>query len=151
NIQTIYGATTYTQLNEADKCNNQSFVFTQSGGSCGNYSGGSSPSPSTYQFTYTASCASGTHVLWNQLAYDTTVPTQSDIMFSAATAAILTDGGTGPTDAATGNDGGSYGVVLADPGASGGSDPAVCPFSGPSPCPVDLASKLGTGAYNEVL
>jgi hypothetical protein len=147
-ISTIYGASTYTQLAEVDSCNNQSFVYAQTG-SCAAYA--NSTLASTYQYTYTASCPAGTHVSWNQLAYDTTVPTQSDIMFSAATAAILTDGGTGGTDAATTNDGGAYGVILADPGASGGTDPAVCPFSGPSPCPVSLSSKLGTGATNEVL
>lgn len=139
--RTAYGSSGYTQLPEADKCNNYSFVKNTIG-DCVSYGSVSTPPPATYAFTYRATCPSGTGPQWNQFAYNTSAPTQSDDLFAATTQIILPDGGLGtPTSS----------ITLADPGAVGSTDPQVCPMSGPSPCPVNLATKLGANSIDPVL
>lgn len=130
----------YAQLAEADRCNNQTFVFTQSG-TCEAY-GIQPPPPANVSFTYVAVCQPGFRPQWNQFAYDATVPAISEVSFTARTAPRLSDGGAGtfgPT------------VTLATSANPGGPDPASCPMSGPSPCPKNLASLLGAASYDEVL
>jgi hypothetical protein len=102
--------------------------------------------PLTYTQTYASSCPAGSHTQWAFLAYDTTTPSDgsgsSDVKFEVQTAPAAGDGGSGtPT---------SW-VTVADTPAAGA--PAVCPMSGPSPCPKDLYAGLGgaPGATNENL
>jgi hypothetical protein len=135
-----YGASTYTQLGESDKCNNQSFVYTQLG-SCALY-GVQPPPPAATTFTYKATCLPGYAVQWSQFSYSTSVPATSEVVFAATTAPLLADGGTG---------GFGTSVTLADVKSSGG-DPAICSISGtPAGCPKDLSALLGHGSFNPVL
>ncbi len=131
--RTAYGSSGYTQLTEADACNNYTFVLNTTG-NCAAYAL-QPPAPSTTTFTYTATCPSQTSPAWNQFAYDSSTPTQSDILFTATTQQVFSDGTTGTASSA---------VTLADPGAVGSTDSQVCAMSGPSPCPIDLATKLGS-------
>ncbi len=130
----------YLQINpahtlpECDLCNDFSFNFTQQG-ACTTYTTAPSPIP-PQTFRYTATCPAQSRPQWNQLAYSTQVPTQSDVLFQAATAPLLSDGGAGTFGAP---------VKLADPGGNAG-DPAICPMSGTDggSCPKNLASLLGS-------
>jgi hypothetical protein len=92
--------------------------------------------------SYTGTCGSGLLPQWKQFAYDTSVPTQSDVLFTATTQPTLPDGGMGTATAP---------VQLADPGAVDSSDPAVCPMTGVTGCPVDLKAKLGVNSYNATI
>ena len=92
--------------------------------------------PTVYEGTvvtqvYAPECPPGTHVQWGYLAYDTTTPSDSTVVFAARTAeteALLT----GPfTPVAT---------------AQAAPDTQVCPMTGSSGCPVDLYAALGTAA-----
>jgi hypothetical protein len=134
-----YG-TAYTQLDEADICNNQSFVYTQTG-SCAAY-GVQPPPPATTTYNYTASCPAGYTQQWNQFAYTSTVPDSSEVDFQVSTAPLLTDGGYGTFTTP---------VQVAKVVTPGTSDPQSCPIGGPSPCPKDLATLLGANAYNSVI
>lgn len=127
---------------ECDTCNNFSFNYTQQAG-CIAY-GAQPPPPASNVTTYVASCLPGYHVRWNQFAYDTSVPSDSSVTFSARTAPRLLDGGTGTFTSS---------VVIANPATPTG-DPAICPLTGGvAGCPVDLYAKLGgaPAATNEVL
>lgn len=130
----------YTQLAEADKCNNQSFVYTQTG-TCTAY-GAQPPPPASVSFQYRAVCQPGYRVQWNQFAYEATVPNASEVNFTARTAPLLADGGAGTF---------SPNVTIAKSANPGGPDPAICPMSGPSPCPKNLVTLLGTASNSEVL
>jgi hypothetical protein len=117
----------YTHLGEASDCNNFSFFTSTlpSGAACvSNYG---EPASSTTAYTYTGTCPGGTTLTWNQFAYNTSFPAGSTpggaVTFTATTS------GTTP-------------VVVKPTGAA--SPPAVCPFSGPSPCPYSLASLPAT-------
>ena len=133
----------YTTLAEGDPCNNYGFHPTTSqGGTCSTY-GTQPPPPSAQTYTYTASCPVGYGVRWNQFAYDTTVPNASDVAFTIRTAPLLADGSTGTFTAP---------VIAGHPSNPLIADPAICTFSGPSLCPKDLTTLLGTpGATNQVL
>jgi hypothetical protein len=132
-----YGASTYTQLGESDKCNNQSFVYTQFG-SCATY-GVQPPPPAASTYNYKATCLPGYAPQWSQFSYSTTVPAISEVIFAASTATALIDGGVG---------GFGTPVTLADVKSSGG-DPAVCSISGtPTGCPKDLSALLGPARFN---
>jgi hypothetical protein len=129
-----YGASSYTQLGESDKCNNQSFVYTQFG-SCATY-GVQPPPPAATTSTYVATCLPGFRAQWSQFAYSTSVPAISEVIFAASTADSLSDGGVGTFSAP---------VTLADVKSSGGTDPAICSMSGSTTgCPKDLTALLGT-------
>ncbi len=133
-LVSAYGASSYTQLAESDKCNDQSFVYTQFG-SCATY-GVQPPPPAATTYTYVASCLPGFQAQWSQFAYGTVVPAVSEVIFTAKTADSLADGGTGTFGAP---------VTLADVKSSGGTDPAICSISGtPTGCPKDLTALLGT-------
>lgn len=135
-----YGASAYTQLAEGDKCNNQSFVYTQFG-SCAAY-GVQPPPPAAFTFTYNMACLPGFRPMWNQFGYSTQVPAVSEITFSATTSPALADGGVGTPTAP---------VTLATIKSSGGIDPAVCIGSGTG-CPKNLFTLLGpTAMYNPTL
>jgi hypothetical protein len=135
-----YGAASYTQLAEIDKCNDQSFVYTQVG-SCTTY-GAQAPASTTYSFNYTAKCLMGYRAQWNQFSYSTTTPAGSEVIFAATTAPALADGGAGTSTAS---------VVLADVKTAG--DPAICSASGSvTGCPKNLGTALGAPAkYNPIL
>lgn len=134
-----YGAATYTQLAETDKCNNQSFVHTQLG-SCKPYEE-PLPPPVTHRFTYKMACLPGFRAVWTQLGYSTTVPATSRVTFAARTAPPLSDGGVGAWTAP---------VPVADVTDSGG-DPALCLGSGTG-CPKNLFTILGsTAKYDPTL
>lgn len=136
-----YGGSTYAQAPECDRCNNQSFVNSQPG-QCAAY-GAQPPPPADYAYTYTATCPAGSKVQWNQFAYSATVPDASAATFRVQTADLLPDGGPGAFTAP---------VTVATVDNPGGPDPAICPMSGPSPCPKNLATLLGpTASTNEVL
>lgn len=135
------GAGNYTQLAEADTCNDYSFVYTQTG-SCATY-GIQPPPPATDTFRYTATCPVGSRPVWNQFAYSTQVPSVSQVVFTGRTAQVLADGGTGAFGAP---------VTLADV-QSGAGDPAICTMGGsPAGCPKSLTTLLGNpGATYPVL
>jgi hypothetical protein len=134
------GSGNYTQLPETDGCNNYSFVYTQFG-SCAIY-GAQPPPPAEVTFTYQASCPPGERVQWNLFAYDTDVPSFSEIVFTASTAPALLGGGTGTFTTP---------VTIGNP-SSQGPDPAVCSMNGtPAGCPKNLITLLGEASYNEVL
>jgi hypothetical protein len=135
-----YGASTYAQLAEGDKCNNQSFVYTQFG-SCATY-GVQPPPPAAYTFTYTMACLPGFRAVWNQFGYSTQVPATSEVSFSATTSPALADGGVGTPTAP---------VTLASVKSSGGTDPAVC-IGSSTGCPKNLFTLLGSRAmYNPTI
>lgn len=132
-----YGAATYTQLSETDKCNNQSFVHTQVA-TCSPYG---LPPPVTHAFTYKAACLPGFRASWNQLTYSATVPAASRVTFSVRTAPALTDGGVGAWTTL---------VTAADITDSSG-DPASCLGPGTG-CPKNLFTLLGsTATYSPTL
>jgi hypothetical protein len=133
--------TGYTQLAEGDVCNNYSFLPTPAqGGACKVY-GQQPPPPAPFTFEYRATCAAGSQVKWNQFAYDVLDPVISEAIFTASTAPLLGDGGAGTFTTP---------VTIADvktlASAAQGGDPALCPMSGPSPCPKNLATLLGAPA-----
>jgi hypothetical protein len=136
-----YGQTAYTQLAETDKCNNQSFVYTQFG-SCATY-GEQPPPPITLKYQYTSSCLPGFRPEWSQFAYNTAVPNSSQIIFKASTAPTLADGGTGTFTTP---------VTVADIKSTSG-DPAICTIGGsPTGCPKNLSTLLGIPAkYNNTI
>jgi hypothetical protein len=135
----------YTTLAEGDPCNNYGFhPTTAQGGTCTAY-GTQPPPPSALTYTYIATCPLATGVVWNQFAYDTTVLNASDVLFQASTAPLLLDGSTGTFTTP---------VTIAHPANPILVDPAVCPISGPVPCPKDLNALLGGGppaTTNQVL
>ena len=133
-----YGASSYEQLDESDKSNNQSFVYTQLG-TCAMY--GVQPlAPTANMLTYKATCQPGYSPQWTQLTYSTSLPAGSEVIFAAGTAPALADGGAG-----------GYGelVTIADAKTSGG-DPAVCDADRAG-CPKDLAALLGPARFNPYL
>ena len=139
------GSGAYTQLTETNPCNNYSFVFTQAG-TCSAY-GVQPPPPASVEYEYVASCPAGQRVTWNQFAYDTTVPFDSQVTFKISTASLYPDGGrsafTAPVTVADVK-------ALSDGGVA--SDPAICAISGPVPaCPKNLGTLLAPNASNEVL
>jgi hypothetical protein len=85
--------------------------------------------PSTYSQIYQATCPAGTKVQWGFLAYDTLTPGNSNVIFQARTAATAAD-----LPLATFS-------ALAT--AQAAPDTQTCGMGGPSPCPVDLYTKLG--------
>ena len=129
-------------LSECDNCNNYSFNYTSSG-TCAIY-GVQPPAPSGSTYRYTARCPTGTHVRWNQFAYNTAVPNASDVLFRVHTAPLV-DGGIGTFTVL---------VDLAHPATPLIADPAICLMSGGvTGCPKDLYAKLGgvPATSNEVL
>src|SRR5262249_19213077 len=115
---------------------------TAQGGTCSSY-GAQPPAPAGSSYLYTATCLPGFHAKWNQFAYKTTVPSASDVLFKMSTAPLLPDGGAGTFTTP---------VAVAHPATPLISDPAICPISGPSPCPKNLSTILGaTAAANQVL
>jgi len=140
-----YTTTTNLQIPECNYNNDWSVEKQNPALACQNVTTGGYAAQA-YTQTYTASCPSGTHPQWGFLTYNATTPSDSsgssDVKFQIQTAPLLVDGGAGsPT---------SW-VTVADTPSAG--DPAVCPMSGPSPCPKDLYSALGgpPGANNEDL
>lgn len=133
----------YTTLAEGDPCNNYGFhPTTAQGGTCSAY-GTQPPPPSAQTHSYTARCPVGSGVRWNQFAYNTTVPNASEVLFKVSTAPLLANGtaGTFTTPVTAGRPANPLLV-----------DPAICPISGPSPCPKNLNALLGDpGATNPVL
>jgi hypothetical protein len=133
-----YGASSYEQLNESDKSNNQSFVYTQLG-TCSIY--GVQPLPPTAtMLTYKATCQPGYSPQWTQLTYATSLPSGSEVIFAAGTAPALADGTAG-----------AFGdlVTIADAKTSG-PDPAVCDAETPG-CPKDISAILGPARFNPYL
>jgi hypothetical protein len=140
------GTSGYTTLTEGDQCNNYSFHPTNAqGGTCAAY-GQQPPPPVALNYTYTASCPPGYAVQWNQLAYDTSVPSDSEVIFQVSSAALLPDGGTGTFTTP---------VQAADIKSTASPDPATCAINGApdaTVCPKNLATLLGTaGKTNAVL
>ena len=133
-----YGASSYEQLGESDKSNNQSFVYSQLG-TCSIY--GVQPLPPTANMlTYKATCQPGYAPQWTQLTYSTSLPAGSEVIFAAGTAPALTDGSAGV-----------FGdlMTIADAKTSG-PDPAVCDAETPG-CAKDLAAVLGPARFNPYL
>jgi hypothetical protein len=135
----------YTTVAEADYCNNYSFHPTVAqGGTCSAY-GSQPPSSGSSTYTYTSTCPAGYGTVWNQLAYDTSVPSASEIVFAVSTAPLLSDGGSGTFTTP---------VNAADIKSSGGGDPATCTISGSpdaSACPKNLSTILGSPANSHEL
>jgi hypothetical protein len=141
-LHAAYGASTYTQLAESDNCNNYTFI-NNSPGTCSSY-GSQPPAPAANTFNYTAQCPSGKRLNWNLFTYNTSIPSQSDILFQVSTGTPGADGG--PTTF-------SSPVTIAHPGANA-TDPAVCLLAGADAgaCSRNLATALGTlNAKNPVL
>jgi hypothetical protein len=150
NIDYVTATVTYTmtansQIPECNYNNDWSVSKQNPALTCSNVTTGGY-TPTTYTQTYASSCPAGTHTQWAFLSYNTTTPSDasgsSDVQFQVQTAPVLVDGGVGtPT---------SW-VTVANTPSSG--DPAVCPMSGPSPCPKDLFAALGgaPGATNQDL
>jgi len=86
--------------------------------------------PATYKTTYQATCPAGTKVQWGYLAYSTTTPGNSNVIFAARTA--TTQAGLASATFST--------LATAQ---SSPIDAQVCLMSGPSPCPADVYTKLG--------
>lgn len=80
---------------------------------------------------YEANCPAGTRPRWDHLAYDATIPAGTSMEILAHTAATVA--GLAPLPACADC------VTLADIPSS---EPAYCPLSGPSPCPLALATTL---------
>jgi hypothetical protein len=135
----------YTTLPEGDVCNNYSFhPSTAQGGTCSAY-GEQPPPPQSVCFDYEALCNPGFRIVWNQLAYSTQVPTDSQVLFHVSSSKAV-DGGASTY---------STQVLAADVRATSSPDPAICAMSG-SPdanaCPKNLATLLGEPAnHNEFL
>ncbi len=131
-------------VNDGDYCNNYSFIPTAAQGNvCVSY-GVQPPPPAALSYTHVATCPAGTRVHWNQMAYDTAVPLDSQVVFQASTAPILSDAGIGPFSTAQ---------TVASIRTNSG-DPAYCAFSGlpdAAMCPKNLAAILGSAAYDPVL
>lgn len=123
------GTTTYTQIAELDKCNNFSFVYTQTG-SCATYGATVPAVPVTHSFTYNATCDYDEQVRWNLFSYDVTVPNASDVSLKVSTAS--TSAGLFSTP-----------VEVAHPANPLIADPKSCPMSGATGCPKSLYSTLG--------
>jgi hypothetical protein len=140
-----YTTTTNKQIPECNYNNDWSVSKQNPALACQNVTTGGY-APRTYTQTYTSTCPAGTHTQWAFLAYDATTPSNAsgstDVKFQIQTAPVLVDGGVGAPTAW---------VTVADTPRA--SDPAVCPMSGPSPCPKDLYSALGglPGATNQDL
>jgi hypothetical protein len=126
--------TTYRQIPECNYNNNWSVAKQNPPLACQNVTGGYAPL--TYRQTYASSCPPGTRTQWAFLSYNATTPSNasgsSDVKFQIQTAPVLADGGIGAATAW---------VTVADTPRAG--DPAVCPMSGPLPCPKDLYALLG--------
>lgn len=91
----------------------------------------------THLVDYEAACPVGTTVQWGYMAYNATTPSTSSARFDVRTAETKSQ-----LAAA------SYKTVAT--AALYPNDTQVCAMSGPSPCPVDLYSQLGTlGAMNK--
>jgi len=140
NLVAAYGGSTYAQAAECDSCNNQSFVNSQPG-QCAAY-GFQPPPPAEFSFRYSATCAAGSKVVWNQFSYASTVPDASKVVFRAQTANRTIDGGVGAFTSP---------VTLATIQNPGGPDPASCPMIGPSPCPKNLGTLLGAAKNDQIL
>jgi hypothetical protein len=144
-VTVTYTTTTDTQIPECNYNNDWSVSKQNPALACQNVTTGGYTAQA-YTQTYTASCPSGTHPQWAYLAYDATTPSNasgsSDVKFQIQTAPLLVDGGVGTPTAW---------VSAAD--TPGAGDPALCPMSGPSPCPKNLYTALGgpPGATNEDL
>lgn len=92
--------------------------------------------PKTLVVPYSPSCAPDERVQWGKLAWNASTPSSSEIKFEVRVRDRYVDGGFGPWSAW---------VLVGDakqlpPPAR---DPAVCPMSGPAPCPKDLYAPLG--------
>lgn len=87
-------------------------------------------SPTVHTEVYEADCPAGKQVQWGFFAWDTTTGSNSNVSFAARTSATLTF-----TDPFT-----PLGTAKAIPLP----DTQDCLMSGPSPCPVDLFSTLGS-------
>jgi hypothetical protein len=92
--------------------------------------------PSTYTHVYQAKCPAGTRVQWGFLAYDTVTPGNSSVIFSARTA--TTNAGLAAA---------SYTSLATAQVAP--TDTQICSMAGPSPCPVDLYTKLNLPAAQQ--
>jgi len=92
--------------------------------------------PTTYTHVYQATCPAGTKVQWGYLAYSTVTPGNSNVVFSARTATTQ-----------AGLSSASY-TSLAT-AQSSPTDTQACAMSGPSPCPVDLYTKLALPAARQ--
>ncbi len=129
------------QQPECNVCNNFSFNYTQQPG-CKTYSM-VPPPPYAETNVYKVKCLPGFRVEWNQLAYATDVPSTSEVFFSVRTAPRYADAGIGAFGPS---------VLVAHPANPSVGDPALCPMSGPSPCPKSLYTALGkANAGNEIL
>lgn len=132
-LATNYGGSNYTQLADANLCDNYSFVYA-SPNTCLTY--GVPPALST-SYTFTAVCPDGSRIRWNQFAYDTTVPNASNVLFKVSTAPVTADGGPGTFTTP---------VTVAQPANPVIVDPALCPMSGGGGCPKVLSTVLGADA-----
>jgi hypothetical protein len=93
--------------------------------------------PMTYAQTYQGTCPTGAHVQWSYLAYDTTTPSDSNIVFAGRTASTA-------AGLATAID-----KPLATAKATPTPDTHLCSMAGPAPCPIDLyTALLGPPAAN---
>jgi hypothetical protein len=134
----------YTTLTETEPCNNYGFhPSSAQGGTCSSY-GSQPPPPAASSYIYNATCPAGSRAQWNQFAYDTSVPSESQVVFRVRTAPRNSDGGTGAFTAW---------VQVADVRSTSSPDPATCSISGtPTGCPKNLATLLGDPtSYNPVL
>jgi hypothetical protein len=91
--------------------------------------------PKTVTFDYNGTCATGQQAQWGKLAWSSSTPSTSSIVFEVRTRARIADGGFGAwSNWAT--------VGTAKQSATPPNDPEVCDMAGPSPCPKDLYAPL---------
>jgi len=142
---TTLGQVVGAALAEDNICNDYSFFQPPSqGGSCVAY-GQQPPPPTPYTFKYKAWCPPSFRIVWNQLAYSTAVPLDSEVTFAVSTAPAQSDGGPGTFTTP---------VPVADVKSTSSPDPAYCGVNGApdaNVCPKNLTTALGDAAYNDIL
>jgi hypothetical protein len=91
--------------------------------------------------TYTAACNPGEQLKWKALGWDSSIPSDGSIVFTAQARPVLTDGGLGTASPATPG-------TVATVKASGSTYPQKCLMGGITGCPAPLTTVLGGAAVN---
>ena len=91
--------------------------------------------PKVLIIPYAPSCEVGEKLQWGKLGWNASLPSSSEITFDVRVRERLTDGGTGAWTAWI-----PVGDAMVLPLLK---DPALCPITGPAPCPKDLYVPLG--------
>jgi len=91
--------------------------------------------PKIVTYEYNGTCPAGSVPQWTKLAWSSTTPSTSYILFEVRVRSRLADGGFG--------DWGPWATVgRAKQSSAPPDDPQSCPMNGPAPCPKDLFAPL---------